>query len=402
LPRPLRDIPLGEPSKSDPFWKSLGGWENNRTVQEFVKYVERVVIELKDLVDYWITICEPVASIIGLGYLAALWSPGFFLDGRRARMALHNLIEAHVKAYDTISCYDDIDADGDGLPKKVGFTHAMVAVKPARSRKIPGVTIKDNLKAAKNFSYFINDYFINAVVLGIEDVNYLNTLERKNENSVDFVRHQDWKNKTDFIGVNYYRRVHIYHSYIISSSSAKFLGGAFVNNLYLQENRKQPHGMLSDLGWEIYPKGLYEMAIKIKNDWNQSLFVTENGVADNLDKYRAPFIVAHLEQLKRAINNGVDVIGYLHWSFMDNYEWLDAYNDQSRFGLFRIKRSDGRLSRQVTKGAEALRELIEDSFNEDEKGIVTDSAIRNAHEKFGMIDESGSKFYQKKENERER
>jgi hypothetical protein len=52
----------------------------------------------------------------------------------------------------------------------------------------------------------------------------------------------------DFIGVDYYRRVHVHHNYIISSSSAKFLGGAFVNNLYLQENRTQSYGMLSDLG----------------------------------------------------------------------------------------------------------------------------------------------------------
>jgi beta-glucosidase/6-phospho-beta-glucosidase/beta-galactosidase len=390
LPSPLRDVPLREPSKGDPFWKSLGGWESNRTVQEFVKYVERVVIELKGLVDYWITICEPVASIIGLGYLAAFWPPGFFLDGRRARMALHNLIEAHVRAYDKISYFDDVDADGDGIPKKVGFTHSMVAVSPARPRKILGITINDNLKAANNFSYFINDYFLNAVVLGIEDVNYLNTLQRGNEDSVDFVRHRDWKNKTDFIGVDYYRRVHIYHNYIIYSSSAKFLGGAFVNNLYLQDNRKQSYGTLSDLGWEIYPKGMYELAIKIKKKWNKPIFITENGIADNLDRYRAPFIVAHLEYLKRAIDDGADIFGYLHWSFMDNYEWLDAYNDRSRFGLFRIKRSDSGLSRQPTKGAKAFRVLIEDSFCDNNNGLVTEAGIRNAKEKFGIIDDRDS------------
>jgi beta-glucosidase len=49
-----------------------GGWENYRTVEEFLKFVVRVVSELKDQVDYWITINEPVASIIGVGYIAGL------------------------------------------------------------------------------------------------------------------------------------------------------------------------------------------------------------------------------------------------------------------------------------------------------------------------------------------
>jgi beta-glucosidase/6-phospho-beta-glucosidase/beta-galactosidase len=53
-------------------------WENHRTVEEFIRFTERMVAELKDLVDYWITINEPVASIIGVGYIAGLSPPGFF------------------------------------------------------------------------------------------------------------------------------------------------------------------------------------------------------------------------------------------------------------------------------------------------------------------------------------
>jgi beta-glucosidase len=63
----LKDIPLADPPLSDPYWKSLRGWENNETVKEFIKYVERMVLELKDQVDFWITIGEPVAAIIGGG-----------------------------------------------------------------------------------------------------------------------------------------------------------------------------------------------------------------------------------------------------------------------------------------------------------------------------------------------
>lgn len=135
LPSPLKDIPLSIPPSGDPYWKSLKGWENHQTVKEFANYVTRVVSELKAQVDYWITISEPVATIVGGGYISGLFSPGFFLDGNRARAVLHNLIEAHIQAYDIISAIDDADADADGTAKKVGFTHAMIAVHPAKPQK---------------------------------------------------------------------------------------------------------------------------------------------------------------------------------------------------------------------------------------------------------------------------
>jgi beta-glucosidase/6-phospho-beta-glucosidase/beta-galactosidase len=84
------------------------------------------------------------------------------------------------------------------------------------------------------------------------------------------------------------------------------------------------------------------------------IFILQNGVADKSDRYRAPFIVAHLQQVKRAIDNGATVIGYLHWSFMDNYEWLENYRAESKFGLFRIDfgstNNQFDLARQRTKG----------------------------------------------------
>ena len=93
LPSPYSDIPLSEPPSSDPYWKSFRGWENDKTIVEFAKYVSRIVQEFKNLVDYWITLSEPI-SLIGGGYISGIWSPGFFLDGNRSKKVLHNLIEA--------------------------------------------------------------------------------------------------------------------------------------------------------------------------------------------------------------------------------------------------------------------------------------------------------------------
>jgi beta-glucosidase len=65
--------------------------------------------------------------------------------------------------------------------------------------------------------------------------------------------------------------------------------------------------------------------MRVKNQWNKPVFITENGVAYKSDKYRAPFIVAHLQQIKITIDDGADTVGYLHWSLMDNYEWQWGY-----------------------------------------------------------------------------
>jgi beta-glucosidase len=400
LPSPLRDIPLADPISTDPYWKSLRGWENYETVKEFICFVDNIVQELKNQVDIWVTIGEAVSSIIGLGYVAGVWPPGFLLDGNRAKKALHNLIEAHILAYDKIKELDDVDADGDGITNLTGFSHAMMEVAPAAkpvTRRILKKTIVDHTEAAKNFAYFVNDYFINAVVNGEEDLNYLKTLERHNKESSNFVIHEDWKNKTDFIGINYYRRVYVYYSNIVALSSARFIGGAFVNDLRIKGGHNlQLHGILNDLGWEIYPQGLYNLIIHILNQWGKDIpiFITENGVADKSDKYRAPFIVSHLHQIRQAIDNGANVIGYLHWSLMDNYEWFDHYRPEAKFGLFQVDRDDDddnnlKLSRKITKGAQAYQLIIKESVNQSKDGEVTDFAISKAEHRFGSFSPDG-------------
>ena len=388
LPSPLRDLPLSDPVRSDSYWNSLGGWENEETVEQFIQYVSKVVSELKHEVDYWITFGEPVASIAAGGYLSGLFPPGFFLDGERTKKVLHNLIEAHVQAYNKITDIDDEDGDGDGYPKKVGVAHLMMAVSPAKSEKVLGISTGDNDKSAKNFDYFINDYFLNAIINGEEDLNYLNNLQRNNKNSKDFLLHTDWKDKADFVGIDYYRRVFVYNSKIVSLSSAKFVGGAPISDLKINNN--QPHGILNDLGWEIYPQGLYHLLMKIKKQWNKPILISENGIADKADKYRAQFIVAHLRQVRRAINHGVNIIGYLHWSFMDNFEWQEGFRPEAKFGLFHINYSEYDPIRSPTAGVQAFEFIIRESLKENKSGLVSESAITKAEEKFGSFNDDGS------------
>jgi beta-glucosidase len=215
--------------------------------------------------------------------------------------------------------------------------------------------------------------------------NICHTLQRYNKTSKDFIIHPEWRNKLDFVGLNYYRRAYVYHSNILNFTSARFIGGAIVNDL---RGSRQTHSMLSDLGWEIYPSGLYNMIIRIKDKWNKPVLVTENGIADKDDKYRAPYIVAHIQQLKRAIDDGANIIGYLHWSLMDNYEWHEGYRPEAKFGLYNIDHNSNDFSRKITNGAIALKMIIEESLVNN--GAITDAVIYKVRDRFGTFTDDGS------------
>jgi beta-glucosidase len=115
----------------------------------------------------------------------------------------------------------------------------------------------------------------------------------------------------DFIGCNYYHH--------------NVLKGLKVNQ---NENRD-----VSDVGWEIMPKGIYHVLKKLKK-YNKPIYITENGLADARDEKRAKFIKDHLRWVHKAIQEGVDVRGYFHWSLLDNFEWDKGF--WPRFGLVEI------------------------------------------------------------------
>lgn len=110
----------------------------------------------------------------------------------------------------------------------------------------------------------------------------------------------------DFIGANYY-----FHR--------KF------GEKYLHEK--------TDMGWEIYPKGIYNVLMQLKK-YRKPIYITENGIADAKDTKRAKFIKDHLHWVHRAIHDGVDARGYFYWSLLDNFEWAHSFGP--RFGLVEV------------------------------------------------------------------
>ena len=394
---------LCQPVDDTGYLSSLRGWENNPTtgnpdtVDAFVEYVKHIVPELKDEVDIWLTVNEPVLSQVVVGYIAGVWPAGYALDGGRAKTVLRNLILAHVRAYDAIkdcvkfpSNCDDKSVDG-GPAAMVGFAHQMGVVIPAYT-PIPAQAVL-NAAAASNFDYFGNDYFVNAVVNGDEDFGYLN-LPTPIQGAI-VINHADWASHLDFLGINFYRRFHVFHNVLFSGLGIGFLGGETKNNLY---GESEPHSILNDMGWDLYPQGLHDLIMRSKTKWNMPVLITENGLPERADRNRAPFIIAEARAVQRAIADGATVLGYMHWSLMDNWELQSNYTKESQFGLYHIdsgnmtyqERSTLSLHRELTDGALAYQQIIGESRATDASGAPTQAAVDAVGRSFGEMAGDGS------------
>ena len=110
----------------------------------------------------------------------------------------------------------------------------------------------------------------------------------------------------------------------------------------------------SDMGWDIFPDAIYHCLIDLKK-YAVPIYITENGIADRTDSKRAEFIKGYLSAVLRAIQDGVQVKGYLYWSLLDNYEW--AFGFTERFGLIEVHPET--LTRLVRPSAYVYKEIID-------------------------------------------
>lgn len=120
------------------------------------------------------------------------------------------------------------------------------------------------------------------------------------------------RGEQDFIGLNYYFHSLISHGF----------------------NRQFSYERSSDLGWGLYPEGIYYLLNDLQRRYDLPVYITENGLADKGDRHREWYIREILGNVQRAIGEGADVRGYFHWSLIDNFEW--AYGFAPRFGLYEV------------------------------------------------------------------
>lgn len=115
----------------------------------------------------------------------------------------------------------------------------------------------------------------------------------------------------DFIGINYYFSNRVY--------------GYRIHN---------PEDMVSDLGWDMQPADLKHVLEELTERYDKPIMITENGLADAEDKDRQRWLSQTVQAMLSSIKKGTQLIGYLHWSLLDNFEWEKGF--WPRFGLVEV------------------------------------------------------------------
>jgi beta-glucosidase len=272
---------------TNPVWiGEMGGWENKKTVDFFVRYAQKMASSFGD-VRFWITINEPNIST-AFGYITGAQPPGK-KNILKAIRVFRNLFSAHKKACEAIRACSPAASAGTTInriyfePKSRGSINRILA--------------------------FCADFFWNTIFF---------------EYTVRY---------NDFVGCNYYKR--------------EFVGFG----------GKNTNKNVSDLGWEIYPEGIYRLLKELKK-YGKPIYVFENGLADANDIKRAAFIKDHLSWVAKALSEGVDVRGYFHWSLLDNFEFPEVRGFWPRFGLVYVDFKT--FKRTIRPSALEYKKLIEE------------------------------------------
>ena len=302
------DIPQG--------LEDIGGWPERDIVHEFVKYSYHVSKHLGDRVRNWITHNEPWC-VSYLVYIEGHKPPGLINKWSKSLATAHHLLLSHGMAIPEIR--------NNSKQSEIGITLNLNTAIPAS-----GSTYDED--ACKFYDGQFNRLYLNPLYNNEypDDVfEYLKTKSLISESDLNFIKQGDLNiisTKTDFLGVNYYSR-------------------AVIRNEEIDENNNLPRnvdmGPKTDFGWEIYPPGIYDLLMKLKNEYKvQNIYITENGCSYGdgpnsegkiNDTRRIEYYHSHLMELKRAIEDGVPCSGYFAWSLMDNFEWAQGFSQ--RFGL---------------------------------------------------------------------
>ena len=254
---------------TNPLWFAKdGGWEKSENIPRWVDFARKVIDEFGSYVTSWNTFNEP-NLYVSLGWVAAEFPP-FRKNLFVAKKVINNIAEAHKQVYDYIK-----EKHPDA---PVGISHNCTIFSAENILgQIP----------AKFFDWCFMEYPPSLF------------------------------QQTDFFGMSYYARIS-HDPFPIT---------------YLETPEKiEALGKKHDDMWEYYPEGLKECMHRYWNQYKKPIIITENGVCTTDDKKRVAAILDYAKLIHQAMQEGVDVRGYYHWSAWDNFEWSlgPTYN----FGLY--------------------------------------------------------------------
>ncbi|MEO1676581.1 MAG: GH1 family beta-glucosidase [Pseudomonadota bacterium] len=292
----------------------LGGWRNRDIGDWFAEFTTTVMSRIGDRVWSAAPINEPWC-VGWLSHFLGDHAPGL-RDIRATARAMHHILYAHGRSIQAMRALGM-----ENLGGVFNFEYAN-----------PADESPEATRAASVYDGIYNRFFLSGVFRRSYPETVLEGLgphlPRGWEADFDTIAQP-----LDWVGLNYYTRKNIAHG-----------SGAW-------PALEEVDGPLpkTQVGWEIYPEGLYHFLNMIDRDYARGLpiYVTENGMAradmvgaDGAvdDPERIAYLDAHLEQVRRAAADGVPVKGYFVWSLMDNFEWALGYDP--RFGLVHIDYAD--------------------------------------------------------------
>lgn len=320
-----------------------GGWKNPMITEWFAEYVTAVVEALSDRVEYWITINEP-QMFIGLGYLIGAHAPFEKHDPTELISISHNVLKAHGTAVRVIRKYAK-------LTPKIGMA-------PTGDVYLPEDHSIESVKTAKKKSFDFDPYAFTMGNAWWADPVFLGDYPKKAyeiyPEEMKIVTDEDRKlisEPLDFYGFNAY------------NGTVSFRSDDSYSEYGYQGSPK------TSCGWDVTPEVLYWSPKFLYERYKTPLFVTENGMAGMdwvsldgkvHDMQRIDYLHRYLLELRKAVDEGIPVIGYSCWSLLDNMEWNRGYD--MRFGLVYV---DYRTMKRTMKDSAYFYQKVIASNGED-------------------------------------
>lgn len=308
-----------------------GGWLNKEIVQWFGEYAAVVSKYFSDRVTYFFTFNEP-QCFIGNGYVNGSHAPGIRSTVRDSFEMAHNVLCAHGMAVRRMreNAVRDI---------KIGYA-------PTGSMSYPFSTKPDDIEAARKYMFQMPN------------------------SKEDWAWNVSWWSDPVFFGEYPEEGVRNFREYLpnitkedmkLISQPIDFYGQNIYNGHQIRMGKSGVPEVVSRSegssktasGWPVTPESLYWGPKFLYERYKTPIYITENGVSccdavsmdGKIHDYpRIDFMMKYLEQLKKALQDEIDIRGYFHWSLLDNFEWSQGYNE--RFGLVFV---DFQTQRRIIK-----------------------------------------------------
>ncbi len=301
-----------------------GGFRSRDTAQYFAEYAALMVEPFGDRVSMWSTFNEPWVYAY-LGHAAGVHAPGLTDPGEAVTVAHHELL-AHGLAVQAIRAVRD--------DMHVGI---VINSSNVRSDGEPAAPAEQ----VELIDLIHNRWWFDSLLRG----EYPPSLLQSFGELADAVLAGDLATiaqPIDWIGINYYFDILVQGSG--TDTRDGMADGLPEYPTTVGVAMAPVQAVHTDMGWPITPTGLTERLVRLAADYPNlpPLYITENGCAydDDVvagrchDPRRIDYLDQHLRALHSAIEQGVDVRGYFHWSLMDNFEWALGYD--KRFGLVHV------------------------------------------------------------------